>query len=191
MLTHLALITACSPPTQTLEQIEPGVNTSNPQVMQSPKDISAWIISGGIAAKNHKKTWTASLNWQQQGPHQYEIRLFGPLGGGTVLIEKHGAEVIYRDGDRTVSSKNPDALLYQETGVHLPVSNLYYWVRGIPAPGPHTSTNHNGQLLTLNQAGYQLQYTEYTTVNNMVLPTKIQLEGHGERVKLVIKQWNI
>ena len=28
------------------------------------------------------------MNWVQHGPNSYQIRLMGPLGGGTVLIEQ-------------------------------------------------------------------------------------------------------
>lgn len=187
MTTALILMAACAPPKP--EMISP-TSLATPQA--SPKKISAWNVSGAIAAKNKKKAWTASLHWQQQGPNTYEIRLFGPLGGGTVLIEKQGSTVTFRDGQRTVTSTNPDALLLQETGIHLPVQNLFYWLRGLPAPGHHSEIkNKSGQLDTLNQAGYILHYTEYTTVNNIPLPTKIRLDGHGGMVKVIIKHWEI
>ena len=188
-LTCISILTACAPPTTLPEQ---EATTTIQRAQQRPETLSRWSLSGGIAAKNKKKTWAASLHWNQHSQKEYDIRLFGPLGGGTVLIEKHGAQVTYQDGPRKVTSNNPDALLLKETGINLPVSTLFYWIRGLPAPGQHASTtNHTGQLETLSQAGYVVQYTEYTTVDHMTLPTKIKIEGHGGMVKLVIKQWQI
>ena len=155
--------------------------------------LSSWELSGAIAARNRKRGWTASLNWLQQGPNQFQIRLFGPLGGGTVIVEKKGSMVTFRDGPKQKSSKSADELLQKETGVRLPVNDLYYWVRGLPAPGPiqseHRDANH--YLISFKQAGYNINYTAYTSVNGIILPSKIHLDGHGVLIKLVIKHWKL
>ena len=159
----------------------------------SPTSLSSWEVSGAIAAKNRKRGWTAAVNWLQQGPNQYQIRLFGPLGGGTVIIEKRGSVITFRDGPKKVSSNNADELLQKKTGVRLPVKNLYYWIRGLPAPGAihseHRDANH--YLISFDQAGYNINYTAYTSANGMNLPSKIRLQGHGVMIKLVIKHWRI
>jgi outer membrane lipoprotein LolB len=76
-----------------------------------------------MAARNKRKGWSASYNWVQQGINQYQIRLFGPLGGGTVIIAKQGGTVTYTDGPKKISSHNADQLLMQQTGIQLPVNN--------------------------------------------------------------------
>lgn len=155
--------------------------------------LSSWELSGAIAAKSRKRGWTATLNWLQQGPNQYQIRLFGPLGGGTVIIEKRGSVVTFRDGPKRKSSNNADVLLQRETGVRLPVKNLYYWVRGLPAPGSIQSKRQdaNHYLTSFKQGGYNINYTAYTSVNGLILPSKIRLQGHGVLIKLVIKRWQV
>lgn len=157
----------------------------------SPAALSSWELSGAIAARNKKRGWTATVNWLQQGPNQYQIRLFGPLGGGTVMIEKRGSVITFRDGPKKVTSNNADELLQKKTGVRLPVKNLYYWVRGLPAPGAIQSEHRDAHhyLISFNQAGYTVNYTSYTSVNGMNLPNKIRMQGHGILIKLVIKHW--
>lgn len=161
----------------------------------APKNLalSSWELSGAIAAKNRRKGWTATLNWLQQGPNQYQIRLFGPLGGGAIIIEKRGAVITLRDGSKRRTSGNADELLKKETGVRLPVKNLYYWVRGLPAPGfvQSAQRGENNHLRSFNQAGYTIDYTEYASVNGMMLPSKIRLQGQGVLIKLVIKHWRV
>jgi outer membrane lipoprotein LolB len=144
-----------------------------------------------MAAKTAKKAWSASVNWQQQGMNSYQIRLYGPLGSGTVLVEKQGGVVTYKDGPKTVSSASAEELLQQQTGIRLPVNQLYYWVRGLAAPGPVHSKSHDSahRLSTLNQSGYAIQYLNYTSIENIALPQKIQLQGHGIFIKFVIKSW--
>ncbi len=191
-LASICLLTACAAPKQTtLESpIEP---TRQTETARSASTLSSWDISGAIAAKGPKKAWTASLNWHQQGANQYQIRLFGPLGGGTVLIEQHGTLVTYRNGPQTFSSTHADDLLQKKTGVRLPVKNLYYWVRGIPAPGAVQSEERDAQhrLIALHQAGFSIDYTAFTQTGGMSLPSKIRLQGHDVLIKLVIKHWEV
>lgn len=155
--------------------------------------VSSWDISGAMAAKSRNKAWSASINWLQQGAGRYQIRLFGPLGSGTVMIQKNGGVVTFKDGPKSASSGNADKLLMQQTGVRLPVGNLYYWVRGIPAPGSVQSVSKDkGQhIQVLRQAGYTIQYTGYTRVGGIDLPSQIRLQGNGVFIKLVIKRWKI
>lgn len=196
----LALLTACAPPKMhQVSELNAPQSTTTPRAQQpkitqqSATTLSAFELSGAIAAKHHNKGWTATLSWIQQGPNQYQIRFIGPLSGQTVMIEKQHAVITYREGEKKLTSTNGDDLLQQQTGIHLPVNNLYYWVRGIPAPGAVQSAQRNetNQLTTLKQAGYTMNYTHYMPVGNRTLPNKIQLQGHDMMIKLVIKRWSV
>ena len=188
-------ISSCAPRKITPEsQIINGTEkTSESKLKKKASSISSWEISGAIAARNSKKSWTASLNWAQHGINQYQIHLMGPLGNGTVVIERNGERVTFIDGNKKVSSSNADDLLYRQTGIRLPVNSLYYWVRGLPAPNAIKSSQYdaNSNLISLNQSGYNINYTGYTMINNVNLPSKIQLNGNGVVIKIVIKQWKI
>lgn len=155
--------------------------------------VSSWDVRGSMAAKNKSKGWSATMNWIQRGPSTYQIRLMGPLGGGTVLISRSGGVVTLKDGPKTASSSNAEELLLKQTGIRLPVSNLYYWVRGLPAPGSiqgeeRDSANH---LLRLKQNGYTINFTQYTAVKGVHLPSMIQLNGNGLMIKVRIRSWTI
>ncbi len=165
------------------------IRDSKVQASTSNK-FTSWEISGAISARAKNKGWSASLNWLQQGSSRYQMRLFGPLGSGTVIINKNGHQIIYRDGPKTISSTNAEELLHLQTGIRLPVHNLYYWVRGLPAPGGiQLAKYEQGRLSLLKQGNYYIQYLGYTTVGNAVLPTNIRLQGNGVLIKLVIKRW--
>ncbi|KTD33163.1 molecular chaperone LolB [Legionella nautarum] len=159
----------------------------------SASRISSWDISGAMAARSKNKGWSASVNWVQRGASQYQIRLSGPLGSGTVLISRSGGAVTLRDGPKTASSSNAESLLKQQTGVSLPVSNLYYWVRGIPAPGSVKGEKRDasGHLVQLRQGGYTIQYLQYTSAGGASLPTSVRLQGNGIFIKMVIKSWRV
>lgn len=155
--------------------------------------VSSWNIRGSMAAKNKSKGWSATMNWVQRGSSTYQIRLMGPLGGGTVLISRSGGVVTLKDGPKTATSANAEDLLLKQTGIRLPVSNLYYWVRGLPAPGKVQGEQRDGanHLLMLRQNGYTINFTQYTTVKGIDLPSMIQLNGNGLMIKVRIRSWAI
>jgi len=184
----LACLTACTTPK--LPQETP---TPTPPSHANVSELKSWELSGAIAAKNNQKGWSASLSWLQQNKEHYQIRLFGPLGGGAVMIENNGGIVTYVDGKKKLSSPNPDSLLEQQTGVRLPVENLYYWVRGMPAPNSTSSTHYDatGHLTELTQAGYTIHYERYTHIHELDLPMKIELHSNEISIKMIIKKWVI
>ncbi|MBA3535718.1 MAG: outer membrane lipoprotein LolB [Tatlockia sp.] len=159
----------------------------------SATQITSWEISGALAARSKGKGWSASLNWVQRGAGNYQMRLSGPLGSGTILINKSGGTVTLQDGPKKSSSSNAESLLKQQTGVSLPVPNLYYWVRGIAAPGSVQGKKYDeaGRLQALRQSGYTIDYQQYTSVGKAVLPTSIRLQGNGIFMKLIIKHWRV
>jgi outer membrane lipoprotein LolB len=182
--------TACAPP-----HIAPEITSpSKPAATATTaKHLSSWQITGALAARNKHKNWTASIDWKQETLNNYHIRLFGPLGGGSVLVKKNGHLITYQDGPKKVTTTPIDQLLYQETGVRVPLHNLYYWVRGVKAPGAIQSSQQDaeGRFTMLKQSGYTIRYENYQTVKGIDLPTKLRLTGPGGDLKLVIKHWEI
>lgn len=155
--------------------------------------VSSFELNGAMAAKNKSKGWSASMNWLQNGPSSYQLRLIGPLGGGSVLVKRSGSTITFQDGAQRATSSNADELLKEKTGIRLPVNNLYYWVRGLPAPGDKASEARDqyNHLVQLKQAGYTINFTKYTSVKGIDLPSMIRLEGNGLMVKVIIKNWNL
>lgn len=160
---------------------------------QSAKSLAAWEVTGLIGVRQQQKAWSAQMVWTQQGPQQYHLRLFGPLGGGTVLIDRVGNHVTYQDGKKKISATHASDLLKRQTGINLPVDSLYYWTRGLPAPGPIGSAHYNEshELIQLQQFGYQIDYGSYQTVGSYRLPSSLKLKNPQLLAKLVIKKWKI
>ncbi|HAT9141457.1 TPA: outer membrane lipoprotein LolB [Legionella pneumophila subsp. pneumophila] len=186
----ICFLTACAPPSPSEE---PPANREIPLEERKAETatVSSWEIKGALAAKTKAKGWSATMNWVQQGANSYQIRLMGPLGGGAVLISKKGNTITFQDGAKITTSTNADELLLKQTGIRLPVNNLYYWVRGLPAPGGIQSEKHDqfNHLIQLKQNGYTIDFTKYTSVKGIDLPSMIRLEGNGVMVKVVIKNW--
>lgn len=192
VLACISLLTACAPPRPAEEAPANKIIPLEKRKAETAT-ISTWEINGAMAAKSKNKGWSATMNWVQHSANSYQIRLIGPLGGGTVMINKSGKNITFQDGAKTSTSTNADELLVKQTGIRLPVNNLYYWVRGLPAPGVVQSEQHDtyNHLTQLKQSGYVIDFTKYTSVKGIDLPSIIRLEGNGVMVKVIIKHWTV
>ncbi len=154
---------------------------------------TAFQLSGAIAVNNNGKGWNAGLSWSQQGQNSYSIRLSGPLGGKTVLISKKGSTVTYQEDNKIITANSDAELLKKKTNIQLPVNNLYYWVRGIPAPGPISFSKKDSvnNYTIIQQNGFTIEYNQYTTNSNgVMLPQKIRITKQQLTIKVVIKHWS-
>jgi len=190
------VLTGCAPPKapDTAFISHEPTQASKAYKKRTANQISSWTIIGAIAAKNKTEAWTASINWKQNGPDNYQIRLFGPLGGGSMMIEKKHGVVTYQNAEKRTKSRNADDLMYQQTGIRIPIQNLYYWIRGLPAPGAVQSAHYEQHdqikhLIYLKQAGYTVKYLNYTNNEDLSLPSKIQVQGPKGNLKIIIKRW--
>lgn len=182
-----ASLSACMPSTEiSLESLK----TTSSKTHQNPAHLTHWELTGAIAAKQHRKAWSASLTWEQAGPAHYRIALFGPMGGNAVTIEKNQGRVTYQENGHTQQASNVDDLIRQKTGHTLPITELFYWVRGLKSPGKAIEIKDaSGHLTTLKQAGYTLTYMDYQIVNGYDLPTKIEIHHANGWLKLIVKNW--
>ena len=160
---------------------------------RSAAEFSDWQLQGRIALTHGDQGWHASLLWQQQAM-SYQLKVSGPLGQGGFQLAGDEAGVVLVDAEGNSSfAYDGDALLLQVTGWQLPVTGLRYWVRGLPVPDVEASRvyDKSGQLSRLEQSGWRIDYQRYQLVEGAAMPSKLQLEREGIRVRLVIKQWQL
>jgi len=155
--------------------------------------IHSFKIDGKIAVQTTRDSGSASVNWVQKG-NQFNISLLGPLGSnGLKLTGQPGRVSLQTSDGKTYSANSPEQLLAERWGFHLPVSNLNYWVRGLPVPGPAANTQFDnyGRLTQLVQQGWNIQYQSYMRIGKIELPERIYVSSPSLKVKMVIYQWNI
>lgn len=153
--------------------------------------IDAWQISGKLGIRSDQESGSAILFWLQRQDY-FDIRLSGPLGqGSTRLSGRQGAVTLDIANRGTFSATTAEALMQQQLGWSLPVENLLWWVRGLPAPHSKSRVqlNHNSVLTTLEQDQWLIEYLSYRDENGLQLPERIKLTGAGLNITLVIKQW--
>jgi outer membrane lipoprotein LolB len=154
------------------------------------KQLTSWHIAGATAIQTPQQALSASMTWQQQQQH-YQIALFGPLGAGRVSLSGGPGNVTLLANGKQYTAQSPEIIMQEVLGWQLPVNNLFYWVRGLPAPHlpstPRFDAFHH--LTQLRQQGWKIDYLRYTTVNNVDLPSLIKLQHADLIVKMVISHW--
>ncbi|MCB1667293.1 MAG: lipoprotein insertase outer membrane protein LolB [Porticoccaceae bacterium] len=196
MTVLIALINGCS-----VQQTKPEtVNWEHHQ--QRLLGLEQWHINGKMGYKQGSEGGSAWLDWQQNRDN-FEVRLNGPFGAGTTSITGNArvTRLLQSDQQPIVASSARELTRYL-FGWYWPVEDLRYWVRGVPSPltPTHDQTRNEQQLLsTLEQAGWQLEFSNYANypVNGQQwsLPGKIRgklLEDNGDTsFTLIIKSWQI
>ena len=188
---------AVSDPENTFEQYR--------GVMQA---VDNWQAKGKLAVNTHKRGGTANMIWQREGG-KHNVNLYGPFGGGRVVLTKDANGANLMDSKkRVVRGETAEEVLQRAAGWRVPFAAMQYWILGVPAPKiSFTKTlDSYGRLQHLRQDGWDIEFLEYRTFSDRELPRKMVLTalpgtqhitddelGENDRVevKVIIKQWTL
>lgn len=180
LLIAVILISACSTAPQT---------PLAPTQLAENIAIQNWYIKGKIGLKDGKEAHSAYLNWLQCGD-DYDIRVTGPFGQGAAHLFGNDKLASLETADRQTShADNAEQLLSRQLGWSFPVTELLYWLRGIPSP--MFSYNIQDQLASFQQSDWQLSFPRLKTIDNYQLPTKIVASQDPLKITLIVKQWQL
>jgi len=214
-LSLLVLLIACAVHQSPLEDVDELSNTQIQTRWEAHRAtlsaIENWKMKGKIAVKAGSKGGHATLRWDRDGQSQH-IELYGPLGGGRVVIDTDAQGVRLQDtkgGDTRGDSIA--SLIEQRLGWPLPFDQLPFWLRGLPASqDAKIQWNERGQIERMNDSGWQVSYPEYQSVSISSaqlaqVPREVELsalpgtlrvydkngEYLGEEffIRLIIKSW--
>lgn len=161
--------------------------------------IQHWELRGRLAVRADERGGQVSLIWRRDGA-RHSIRLSGPLGRGVLHLTQNESGAQLQDAEQQVlHAASGEDLLFRYTGWRLPVANLNYWVRGLPAPDLAAVTEFDdmGRLKNLHQQDWDVQYQEYVRVEDRELPSRLRLTSPANassgqpamEVRLVIERW--
>ena len=190
-LTYLAavcLLTACASnkPLTTIENID--------RYQQRLAAVTDWELKGRINVAVPGDSDTVNVTWENQDRH-YNIYLRGTFGvGATRILGEPGWVQMTQSGEQPIVAHSAEELLYTQLGREIPISDLYYWIRGLPAPAPRPeqiNLTRQGMLEHLQQNGWSLQYSEYTAVGDWNMPKKIVASRDDFTLTLYGLRWTL
>lgn len=156
-------------------------------------NLKNWNLYSAIGIKNSQVRTSARVHWQQfEDNYILDITSQFNIGGVKIVGDSSGV-TLWRSTTNKISAKTPEKLMYQELGWSLPMDNLRYWILGLPAPklaykSQFDAYNH---LIYLQQQGWEINYANFISVNNIDLPTSILISNPRLQVKVIIKKWEL
>lgn len=168
--------------------------------------IHGWEVKGKLGVKTHKRGGQANMLWKRES-EDHDINLYGPLGGGRVVLTRTAEGATLRDSKKqTYHAQSAEELLYRVAGWRVPFGAMRYWVLGMPMPGEQyaESIDEWGRLKSLRQSGWEIEFAEYRVFDGRELPRKFTMtalpgtlliaddqlgESDQVRVRVIIKRW--
>ncbi len=162
------------------------------QRRQALSHLQQWNIAGAFSIRQPNKSVIASYDWEQKGQN-YRIHIQSSLDIYSVNIAgQPGRVTLWRSAKEYFTAQTPEQLMQQQLGWQLPVSSLYYWLRGLPAPGNyHGQWDSYGHLIQLSQAGFTVQFSHYLSLNGVDVPQMLQISNPRVAMRIAIKRWGL
>jgi outer membrane lipoprotein LolB len=159
--------------------------------------LPAWGFSGRAAITRDGKGGSGRIDWQQAGDG-YRVELSAPVTrqGWRLTADQSGAARL--EGLDGGPREGPDGgqLLYEATGLEVPMAALGAWLRGARA----AEYRHGAARLAfgadllparLEQDGWRIDFRAWHPgdATTPPLPRRIEARRGGADVRLVIDQW--
>ncbi len=210
LLACLLLLAGCAttPPPEELGDAEALARWQSTRV--TLETIDRWNLRGKMGVRTGPKGGSATLKWEYT-PNGQEIELYGPFGGGRVLISVDAEGALLRDTKgNEIYGASASEVLYRRLGWHVPFDHLSDWARGLPGEGATDIViDGAGRLKRMVQDNWQVEYQRYEdpgdTLPGLSLPTRLEVSampgtmeiysddgeylGDELSVKVILKRW--
>lgn len=169
----------------------------NKQILLNFKQQNNWTLLARVGIVSQQGSSSNQLDWINQN-NNYKITLNNMLTYGVITIASNnsqdGRQVNLNYQDQTYTAKTPEDLLFQLTKLKLPISQLEYWILGLPAPNYQINKlnlNEFALINNLQQNGFNIEYEDYnySISRNAMLPGKIIIKTKGLYIKIIAQSW--
>ncbi len=162
-----------------------------------------WQLNAKVGVVIDGKSEQANLNWQSSSDSSGEtynrVKLFGPFGAGAIRLE-YGSDIatLTDNKGRRYQGRKPEKLIQDVVGWPLPIDALSYWLFAQPEPASayRYQLGDDGQLSTLEQRGWRIEFKDWREFDGQELPRKVfaykkfaQDQRGAVSVKLITKSW--
>ncbi|BFT30719.1 lipoprotein insertase outer membrane protein LolB [Alteromonas sp. D210916BOD_24] len=174
--------------------------------LEKVAEVQQWQMRGKIAFRQGKEAASLNLVWKNDSG-DFDFRLTNFLGVSLVNLAVSDQQSILEADGKTYVDAQPEPLIYQITGMVIPVEPLLSWVKGLPIEGDKFTLTEKGLVKTLESyckacRNWKVTYGNYgsVTMNNqdsVWLPHSITLIQESTsnmpqtQLKIKIYQWTL
>ena len=193
VLLLVVALSSCS----SLREVSAPVDDSMAQRIAQLSLLDDWSMRGRIAVKQPEGSGQGKILWEQAG-ETADIGLAGPLGAGAINIHWVPDELTMVGADLDVQHRYTggdaaEQFLAEQLGWQFPAASIRYWLLGIPNPGYQFEQEFGeaGELLSISQLGWRVQYQRFARVDAHLLPSKLQIQNTEVRLRLIVDSWSL
>ncbi|MBI5450914.1 MAG: outer membrane lipoprotein LolB [Gammaproteobacteria bacterium] len=150
-----------------------------------------WRLTGRMTLGDGRETWHLGVDWLQHGEYYQLLLLTAPLG--RKVAEARGdlrrMELALPDQPAPLLGE-PEQVLQQYLGWPLPLAELRYWLRGLPAPGSEAAglaRDPSGRVIHFVQRGWS---ADYRWPAGAAVPDRLFLQSGPLQMRLVVDRWD-
>jgi len=183
LLGGILLIQGCS---------QPGVLFNQDKKIHKVAEMRTWHAEGKLAIIEKHNITSTNFRWYQR-EQQLRINFINNFGFGTAQLDGTYNNFTLRiSNGQVIKAENGEQLIAQKLGIHIPLSSLHYWLRGLVDQTLKVDSQHRDKenlLTNLSQGGWHISYASYVQYNSVYLPCKIYLVNDAIRIKIFITNW--
>jgi outer membrane lipoprotein LolB len=151
--------------------------------------IDVFHLTGRLAVRNGQDGFSGTLDWRHV-PDGDELLISGPLGQGAARIVRTVDGVTLELPDQPPRfAADAESLTQATLGFPLPLAGLPYWVQAQPFHAARLTHGAEGEVATLVEDGWQIDYLSYRDLGARRLPGKVFMESGDIKLKLIIDEW--
>lgn len=174
--------------------------------LQKVAQVQKWQMRGKIAFRQGKEAASLNLVWKNDSGN-FEFRLANFLGVSMVDLNVDASQSVLEADGNTYIDAEPEPLIYQITGMIIPVDSLLSWVKGLPLRDDTYTLTEKGLVNTLESQcalcrNWRVSYGNYGSVvtsnsESVWLPHNITLtqpetpESPRTQLKIKIYEWTL
>lgn len=180
LLLATVLLSACSAIAPPAEE-----NSDWARQRDQLQDLDSWELRGRVNVRYDNESHTPRINWLQQSV-EYHISLWGTFNAGnTQIVGRPGFVTLENDGE-VLSASSPEELILEQLGYELPISQLNYWIKGLPSPDSEFQLSFNdlNQLTTIEQADWTINLSDMRQYGAINLPRRVELTRPRNDIRL-------
>jgi outer membrane lipoprotein LolB len=150
----------------------------------------SFVLDGRIAVKYDSRHSSGDVHWLHDGDSD-DLTMLAPLGITVAHVWRDASGAHLETLGGKYAAENSADLMQRTLGWHLPLDGMPYWVRAQPMPGTPASVERdtNGQVSLLQQDGWDIHYTAYTSASADGMPRRMIMQHDRLEIRLLIDTW--
>ncbi|CAH9067487.1 Outer-membrane lipoprotein LolB [Pseudoalteromonas holothuriae] len=158
----------------------------------SLKEQTSWQANGKLAFISDTQRQSANFNWQYNNNKQ-QLILTSFIGTRILSLTELAQHSELQHDGKTYVDADSQQLVKRLTGLDLPIAQAPTWLTGM-VDNPNNQYDTQGRLSEstwIDQRGqlWQAQYQQFSLVDGMWLPTRMNLSHKTLRIKVQLNSW--